>query len=319
MSNKIFVRKFWCYLPPSEGPKCEDCSQSGEYHWGKKLYVHHKNVLEFNWCNAMQYITSWEWLVDLMQQFWPCSSRVVKTWCNPLQHWNQTEFYLMQRDAIQHITKIEAILICNVFRPNANLKNWCFWGAEGPNCVDKWICRHLSLMVGLWGTHITRTSTSPESAGRLSACSVDHRKREGEGERERERERERGQVFWASGVTPHPRQEHPSYGIGSLYSSSYSRRNLVFTILAIPATIYRSAKGPGPESATKSAVWVVVGTWFRVPQRALRKLLFGILGPQKLPKSSPWSALWGTPSQVPTVTWRALIEALSGPGPWALL
>ena len=36
-------------------------------------------------------------------------------------------------------------------------------------------------------------------------------------------------------------------------------------------------------------------------------------------KSTPWSTLWGAPSEVPKSTLKALFRALSGPGPWALL
>ena len=53
----------------------------------------YKLCRESNWCNTMQYITSWKLPgIHLMQQFWPCRSRVVKIWCTPLQHWNRTEF-----------------------------------------------------------------------------------------------------------------------------------------------------------------------------------------------------------------------------------
>ena len=45
--------------------------------------------------------------------------------------------------------------------------------------------------------------------------------------------------------------------------------------VAIPATIYRSAQGPVVESAPKSTFWVLLGTWLGVPQRVLRRALFG--------------------------------------------
>ena len=77
------------------------------YHWGKKHYIHHKHCWEFNWCNAISYITSRKLTgIDLMQQFWPCRSRAVKIWYNPLQHWNQTEF--MWCKAMQYITSLKS-------------------------------------------------------------------------------------------------------------------------------------------------------------------------------------------------------------------
>ena len=61
--------------------------------------------------------------------------------------------------------------------------------------------------------------------------------------------------------------------------------------VAIPAAIYRSAQGPGPESAPRSA--------FRRSKRAQKTLKKHSLG---------------TPSQVPKCTQKVLRGALSGPG-----
>ena len=89
-----------------------------------------------------------------------------------------------------------------------------------------------------------------------------------------------------------------------------------FTItVTIPAAIYRSAQGPGPESAPRSAFWVFLGTWLRLPQRVF---FFGNFRAKKRQKALKKHS-WGTPSQVPKNTQKALRGALSGPGPWALL
>ena len=42
--------------------------------------------------------------------------------------------------------------------------------------------------------------------------------------------------------------------------------------LAIPAAIYRSAQAPGPESAPRSAFWVLWGTWLGVPKSTQKAL-----------------------------------------------
>ena len=78
-------------------------------HSRQEYYIHQFNCWKLNWCNAMQYITSWNlpW-IHLMQQFWPCSSRVVMTWCNPLQHWNQRGSIWC--NAMQEITSLNSKL-----------------------------------------------------------------------------------------------------------------------------------------------------------------------------------------------------------------
>ena len=83
--------------------------------------------------------------------------------------------------------------------------------------------------------------------------------------------------------------------------------------LAIPAAIYRSAQGPGPESASRSAFRVVLGTWLGVPQRVFFECFLAFFRP-KSAKKHPKSTLWGTPRQLPKITRKALREALSGPG-----
>ena len=88
---------------------------------------------------------------------------------------------------------------------------------------------------------------------------------------------------------------------------------LYFISVAIPAAIYRSAQGPGLESAPKSAFGVILGIWLRVPQRVLGGVFFCHFGPLKVAKSTPRRTLWNTPSQVPKITQKALFEALSSP------
>ena len=84
--------------------------------------------------------------------------------------------------------------------------------------------------------------------------------------------------------------------------------------LAKKAAIYRSAQGPGPESAPRSAFSVFLGTWLRVPQRVLFECFLAFLGLKNAKKHSK-STLWGTRRQVPKNTEKALRGALSGPGP----
>ena len=85
----------------------------------------------------MQHITSRTLRgIDLMQQFLPCRSRAVKTWCTHCSVEFKTEIYLMQSSAIHYITKIKMILICNVFRPNA---------------VGEKTIRHLGWIHLIWG------------------------------------------------------------------------------------------------------------------------------------------------------------------------
>ena len=69
----------------------------------------------------------------------------------------------------------------------------------------------------------------------------------------------------------------------------------------IPAAIYRSAQGPGPESAPRSAFWVFFGICLGVPPG----VFFGVLGSKKRQKAlkkhslghsepGPKSTPWGT-------------------------
>ena len=81
--------------------------------------------------------------------------------------------------------------------------------------------------------------------------------------------------------------------------------NILGYCLALPAAIYRSAQGPGPESAPRSAFWVFLGTWLPVPQRVLLECFLAFLGLNNAKKHSR-STLWGTRSQVPNNTQKAL-------------
>ena len=59
--------------------------------------------------------------------------------------------------------------------------------------------------------------------------------------------------------------------------------------LAIPAAVYRSAQGPGPESAPRSAFCVLLGTCLRVPQRGcvcVRECFLALLGLKNAKKHS---------------------------------
>ena len=49
--------------------------------------------------------------------------------------------------------------------------------------------------------------------------------------------------------------------------------------VAIPAAIYRSAPGPGPESAARSAFGAILGTCLGVPRRVLFECFWAFLGP----------------------------------------
>ena len=49
-------------------------------------------------------------------------------------------------------------------------------------------------------------------------------------------------------------------------------------MIAIPAAIYRSAQGPGPESAPRSALRVILGTCLGVPQRVLFECFLAFFG-----------------------------------------
>ena len=104
----------------------------------------------------------------------------------------------------------------------------------------------------------------------------------------------------------------------SALNSLVRRRLLIFNTsrLAIPAAIYRSAQGPGPESSPQSAFWVFLGPWLGVPQGVLFECFLAFLGLKNAKKHSK-STLWGTPSQGPKHTQKALRGALSGPGPSA--
>ena len=86
------------------------------------------------------------------------------------------------------------------------------------------------------------------------------------------------------------------------------------SLIAIRAAIYRSAQGPGPESAPRSAFSVFLGTWPRVPQRVPFECFLAFFSPKNAKKHSK-GTLWGTRSQVPENTEKALLGALSGPGP----
>ena len=70
--------------------------------------------------------------------------------------------------------------------------------------------------------------------------------------------------------------------------------------VAILAAIYRSAPGPEPESAPRSAFWAILGTCLGVPQRVLFECFLAFLGPKKTKKHSK-NTLWGTPRQVPKI------------------
>ena len=54
---------------------------------------------------------------------------------------------------------------------------------------------------------------------------------------------------------------------------------------AIPAAIYRSAQGPGPESAPRSAFWVFLGTWLGVLQRVLFECFLALFRLKKRPEA----------------------------------
>ena len=85
------------------------------------------------------------------------------------------------------------------------------------------------------------------------------------------------------------------------------------TKLAIRAAIYRSAQGPGPESAPRSAFSVFLGAWLRVPQRVLFECFLPFFIPKNAKKHSQ-STLWGTRNEVPKNTEKALRpEPLSTP------
>ena len=49
--------------------------------------------------------------------------------------------------------------------------------------------------------------------------------------------------------------------------------------LAVPAAIYRSAPGPEPESAPRSAFWAILGTGLGVPQTVLFECFLAFFGP----------------------------------------
>ena len=55
--------------------------------------------------------------------------------------------------------------------------------------------------------------------------------------------------------------------------------------VAIPAAIYRSAHGPGPESAPQSAFWVLLGNCLGVPQRVLFECFLALVGQKKSKKA----------------------------------
>ena len=61
--------------------------------------------------------------------------------------------------------------------------------------------------------------------------------------------------------------------------------SLLIFMLAIPAAIYGSAQGPGPESAPPSAFRVFLGTWLGVPQRVFFECFLELLKPQKCQKA----------------------------------
>ena len=48
--------------------------------------------------------------------------------------------------------------------------------------------------------------------------------------------------------------------------------------VAIPVANHRSAQGPGPESAPRTAFWVIFRTWLGVPQRVLFECFLALLG-----------------------------------------
>ena len=81
--------------------------------------------------------------------------------------------------------------------------------------------------------------------------------------------------------------------------------------VAIPATIYRSVQGPGPESAPQSAVF---GHLAPSAPKSVFWCFLAFFSPKNVKKYSK-STLWGTRSQVPKNTQKALRGALSGPGP----
>ena len=67
-------------------------------------------------------------------------------------------------------------------------------------------------------------------------------------------------------------------------------RNPLFTaiklpFIAIPAAIYRSAPGPGPESAPRSAFWAILGPCLGVPQRVLFECFLAFFGPKNCQKA----------------------------------
>ena len=70
-------------------------------------------------------------------------------------------------------------------------------------------------------------------------------------------------------------------------------------------------KGPGPESAPRSAFWAPGS---ECPKDCFLSVFWRFFCPKKAKKNSK-SSLWGTPSQVPKNTQKALRGALSGPGP----
>ena len=89
--------------------------------------------------------------------------------------------------------------------------------------------------------------------------------------------------------------------------------------VAIPAAIYRSAPGPGPESAPRSGFWAILGPCLEVPQKSAFRVLFGVFWAQETPKSTREALFWGTPRQGPKIAQKALRGALSGPGRESLL
>ena len=86
----------------------------------------------------------------------------------------------------------------------------------------------------------------------------------------------------------------------------------------MPAAIYRSAQGPGPESAPWSAFWAILGTWLRVPQGVLFECFLALLGLRKRQKALKKHSLEHSEPGAQNRS-KSTSGALSGPGPWALL
>ena len=57
--------------------------------------------------------------------------------------------------------------------------------------------------------------------------------------------------------------------------------NRSLAYLAVPAAIYRSAQGPRPESAPRSALWAILGTCLGVPQRVLSECFLALFRPKR--------------------------------------